>query len=132
VKKSTILALVGAVLLALGGCAIFSGIFPPTSVPDEVATLTYVYGGKAIHASLSAKDAKLIRSIFNNKLQYDDNPSCGFTEDVSIRFGDLVFCPACDGCPTIKLGNRFFGISWSERHTLEQVFEKYGGSFPCV
>lgn len=42
--------------------------------------------------------------------------------------------PACDGCGIIKvgLGFEYFDISDAERDSLDNIFAKYGATFPCV
>ena len=101
------------------------------TVPETNAVLTFKYGDCDVVVELSAEESETIRNIFNNKRSYQDNPSCGFTENVSVRFDDSVFCVARDNCSTIKYQGRYFSISDDERETINNIFEKRGGSFPC-
>ncbi len=131
-KKYVIVIISTVLILSLGGYLIFSAFAPKTNISAERASLTYIYNDKAISKSLSNEETEALKNLFNNKRLYSDNPSCGFTENVSICFDALVFCIACDDCPIVKLGNSFFKISKNDRETVDQIFEKYGGSFPCV
>ncbi len=101
------------------------------TVPETNAVLTFKYGDCDVVVELSAEESETVRSIFNNKRTYQDNTSGGFTENVSFRFNDLVFCIACDNCSTIEFQGRYFSISDDERETINLIFEKHGGFFPC-
>jgi len=117
---------------SLGENIVASIFGPKINITTTTANLIYVYDGKDINETLSSEESELLRKIFNNKTLYSDNPSCGFTEEVSIRFDDLAFCIACDDCPVVKLGEKVIKISIKDRKTIVQIFEKYGGKFPCV
>lgn len=130
-KKYVIIILLVLALL-LGGFLMFNIFATKTNISAENASLVFVYNGKEINSQLSNEESILLKNIFNNKRLYSDNPSCGFTENVSICFDDLVFCIACDDCAIIRLENKYFKISKSDRETVNQIFEKYGGAFPCV
>lgn len=132
VMKKYIIIVSVVLILLVGGGGMFGIFNPRTKIISTSACLTYVYNTQNINTLLSDKEGNLLKDIFNNKRLYSDNPSCGFTEDVSICFEDMVFCVACDGCPIVKLGNKYFKISTSDRKTIDQIFEKYGGAFPCV
>ncbi len=112
--------------------ALFVSCVKTITVPEANAVLSFKYNGNDIVVELSAEESETIRTIFNNKRPYQDNPSCGFTENVSIRFDDSVFCIACDNCSTIKFQGQFFSISDDERETINQIFEIHGGFFPCA
>ena len=130
--KKHVIILSTVLVLLLGGFLVFNIFVPKTNISTTTASLTYIYDGRDINTSLSNEEGELLKNIFNDKRLYSDDPSCGFTEDVSIRFEDMVFCIACDNCPIVKLGSKYFKISTTDRKTVEQIFEKYGGSFPCV
>ena len=101
-------------------------------IPDTKATLTFKYNGIDVSVTLSEEESDAVKNIFNNKHLYIDNPECAFTEDVSVRFGDMVFCIACDSCSVIKYQDKYFSISDSDRETINRIFENHGGFFPCV
>jgi hypothetical protein len=121
-----------ALAFLLGGLLVFNVLIPKTNISAENASLFYVYDDIEINEQLSLEESVLLKTMFNNKRLYPDNPSCGFTENVSIRFDDLVFCIACDGCEIIEFENKYFKISKSDRETVNRIFEKYGGLFPCI
>ena len=63
--------------------------------PAEVRFADSVY-------TLSSDDTKELRGIFAGKRLYRDNPSCGFDENASVKFGDSqTFCIAKDTCPIV-------------------------------
>jgi hypothetical protein len=132
IMKKYIIIISVILILLLGGYFMFNIFAPKINISSTSASLTYVYGSQNINTSLSTEEGELLKSIFNNKRLYSDNPSCGFTEEVSIRFENFVFCIACDDCPIVKFGNKYFKISTVDRKTIEKIFEKYGGSFPCI
>ena len=119
-------------LVLLFVCILIASCMKVNNIPDTNAVLVFKYSDKNIEVALSSDESKTIKGIFDQKRLYADNPSCGFSEDISIRFGDLVFCVACDGCATVRLNDRFFSVSDSDRAVIDQLFEKYGGFFPCV
>ena len=63
---------------------------------------------------------------------YNDEPSCGFDKNISIKFDNDYYCIACDSCGIVKFKDKYFNISNSERSKVEKIFKKYGGTFPCV
>ena len=131
-KKSIIILLIVNAILTTRGYFMINILFPKVRILDANARLTYIYSDKNIDISLSAEESERIKSMFNGKRTYSDNPSCGFTENISIRFNNLIFCIACDKCPIVKLGDKYFKISESDREIINRIFEKNGGSFPCI
>ncbi len=102
----------------------------------ETGNAVFVYGSSNISAVLTDKDLSYITNLFDGKWIYSDNPSCGFNEDVSIRFnnGAETFCIACDTCPIIywKEKDKYFHISEKECKKLHELLGRYGFKFPCV
>lgn len=131
-KKCIIISIIAIVILIIGGYFMLNILSPKVSILGTNARLTYIYSDKNIDISLSAEESETIKNMFNGKKTHSDNPSCGFTEDVSIRFDNLIFCIACDQCPIVKLEGKYFKISKADREVINLIFEKYGGSFPCV
>lgn len=124
-KKSLIILMLALVAIMFISCA------KAITVPDTNAVLTFKYGDIDVVVELTAEESETIRSIFNKERPHQDNPSCGFTENVSVRFDDSVFCVACDNCSIIEYQGQYFSISDNERETIVQIFEKHGGFFPC-
>lgn len=57
-----------------------------------------------VDAKMSAEDAETVKKMFEGKSAYFDSPSCGFSENASIRIGCNTYMPACDGDETVKHG----------------------------
>lgn len=122
--------MIGVLVLAV---AVLSIMFMNRiDISSSEATLVFIYDDKNITTNLDEEESVHITNMFNHKMLHNDHPSCGFTPDVSIRCGDLVFCIACDQCAIVQCGNQYFNISEKDREYINQLFEKYGGSFPCL
>lgn len=48
----------------------------------------FIHNTTYIHEELSDNDLETIKEIFDGQKLYNDNPSCGFSEDVSLVFDD--------------------------------------------
>ena len=99
------------------------------------AEVTYVYGEKDISQELTEEELQELKTIFNGKRFYRDNPSCGFSEDISIKLDDsITFCIARDTCPYIywQEGDRYIKLTEKEQQILYDILKKYGATFPCV
>lgn len=135
-------------LLAFLGTFIF---FNLTYIPPNLpATLVFIdsayedYPGRNVRVELTPAETKDVIKIFNRKFLYSDflfgdgvygwNDDIWYKENVSIRFGSMIFCPSCDKSPIIKFinKNKYFNISEDERQTIEKIFRKYGGRFPVL
>ena len=84
---------------------------------------------------LSDVDAETLKAIFNGKKLFREEPSCGFSEEISFRFGvSDTFCIARDTCPVIYLKEKgkYFEISEDEKTRLYNLLKPYGFFFPCV
>lgn len=99
------------------------------------AEVCFQYGDTDAINQLSDKEVGSIKTIFNGKKLYKDNPSCGFSEAVSIKFDDeQTFCIARDTCPIVywKEKNRYIRLTEDEKTQLYNLLEPYGFIFPCV
>ena len=98
------------------------------------AVLQYQYKGVEFTQELQSVDAEEIKSIINRKRIHKDNPSCGFSESISIHIGIRTFCVAQDSCGILQVGKekKYIYISDSERKKINEIFRKYGGTFPCI
>lgn len=130
--KKTIFVSIIVLILILAGLLIIYFLFPKVNISNEKATLNYNYNEKNISVELNQDESELVKRIFNGKRLYRDNPSCGFSKNISIRFGDSIFCVACDNCPIVKFDNKYFKISEIELQELHNIFKSRGGIFPCV
>lgn len=57
---------------------------------------------------------------------------CPFDENISITFGDQVFCIAYDDCPGVWIlgSDKYYSVSEQGRAYIVSLFEKYVGYFP--
>lgn len=104
---------------------------------DSIKTckVTFVHNCKEISADISYKEMEIIDCLFSGKILYADEPSCGFSEEVSIKInGSETFCVARDGCPIVywKEKDRYFRLDEGEKVQLHLLLESYGFLFPCV
>ena len=99
------------------------------------ADVCFQYGNTGATNHLSDKEIESVKTIFNGKKMYKDNPSCGFSEAISIKFNDeQTFCIARDTCPIVywKEKERYIRLSEDEKTQLYDLLEQYGFFFPCV
>ena len=133
--KKRILAVLVAVMMVL--CMLASCEKKTVEeLGSETVTVKFVYGDANIEKNLSADDIDFVRDIIEGKTPVKDNPSCAFTEKVSITFDDCdrQFQVACDDCPIlydVKEG-RYIHIEDTENAALRALLERYGFVFPCV
>ena len=103
----------------------------------EVLLLYYNSFDDNVTVTITDDDILILRQILNRR-PYRENTSCGFTTSVSITMTNgrkkIVFCPALDGCPLLRIGasSRYIRISDETNTELKSVLEKYGMIFPCV
>lgn len=101
----------------------------------QTGYLTFVVGDVNVHERVSDKELSQIKELFIGKSLFRDNPSCGFTADISIEFDDThTFCFANDGCPLVywKENNQYFRLTKDEQAQLYGILEQYGFFFPCI
>ena len=91
---------------------------------------------KDISDKLTSEEEETILSILNKKTLGRDNPSCGFDDDISIRFNndEEIFSIACDNCGIIywKNKDKYLSLTDSENETIRNILRKHGFIFPCV
>jgi len=100
--------------------------------------LEYHYSDKNIFVKIADEDdIQTLKKILKGK-PFWDNPSCGFTTDISITMTDgrkrIVFCPANDTCPLLRVNSseKYIRIAEEDKMRLYGVLEKYGMTFPYV
>ncbi len=101
----------------------------------KTAQVVFVYGNISTHEKITDEELLFLKKMFSGKIMYVDNPSCGFSEQISIVFDESqTFCIACDTCPVIywKEKDRYFRLATKEKDELYRFLEKYNCSFPCV
>ena len=91
---------------------------------------------KDISDKLTSEEEETILNILNKKTLGRDNPSCGFDDDISIRFNndEEIFSIACDNCGIIywKNKDKYLSLTDSENETIRNILRKHGFIFPCV
>lgn len=97
-------------------------------------SVKFVYGGKNVQEDLTDEHIMLIVRAFKNKRLSQQLPSCGFTEDVSIKIENKTFCIACDTCPMVYLleADGYFELDKQEYDQIRDILSEYGFIFPCI
>lgn len=85
-----------------------------------------IEGYDKVDTKLSSEDAETVRKMFEGKSWYFDSPSCGFSENASIKIGCNTYMPACDGDEIVKSGLMYFNLSDKENKELRRILKKYG------
>ena len=137
VKKIPKIKVILIITMAFTVMGIFTACSSETLEADSFTSgeATFIYGSNNSISKISKEDLETIKNIIGNKALYSDNPSCGFSTDVSLKFNDeKTFCIAMDGCPTLlyKEENKYLNLNEEEYEELVDILKKYGISFPCV
>lgn len=130
-KKAKLYLMISIAAFLIATIVLFIIPTPNVIFPGQV-TAGQIYDDKDINCQLSDDDSEKCKELFTGKWCYLDNPSCGFNDKVYIQIGINKFLPACDGCPIIKNGSKYFTLTEKERKTLDKILKKYGINFPCV
>ncbi len=134
-KKRLCIVLIVVFIVIVG--VVLSIVFLPKvnmSFANEGKAI-FKYESKDISDNISSDDFAEICRLFDGKKLYSDNPSCGFSDDVSIMInGTESFCFAKDTCPVVlwKNKNKYFNLSDDEYVKLTEILGKYGFVFPCL
>ena len=99
------------------------------------AEVNFVYGSNSVVETLTEQELETVRDILDGRRLHRDNPSCGFSEEISIKLNDeMTLCLARDGCPIIywKEKNLYITLTEEEQKQLEAVLSKYNVTFPCL
>ena len=99
------------------------------------ADVCFRYGNADVMHTMGEDEVELLKRIFDGKKMYSDDPSCGFSEDISVRFNnEQTFCIAQDTCPIVYLKekNKYIKLSENEKKQLYDLLEPYGFFFPYV
>ena len=124
------------ILAALCFAGIVTAVFPKADLTfaDE-GEAVFRYGERDAVQPISAEDLSRICDLLDGKRLYSDDPSCGFSDDVSVVMnGTERFCFACDSCPVVywKNKNKFIKLSEKENEELKGILALYGFEFPCL
>ena len=95
------------------------------------ARLHYHRYGTDIDIKLTKEETDLVRKIVKKREFIAASPSCGYDPGVSISFGLQYFCFATDSCNGLQYNIMFYDIPEEDARQIHEIFEKYGGHFPC-
>ena len=105
---------------------------------NSTVELSFYYGDSKVKTNLNKEESDTIISILNGK-RYENKMvtgelSCGFSSNASLKIESEIYQPACDGCNYVyvKSKDKYIYLKDSERDTINKIFEKHGGFFPCV
>ena len=105
-------------------------VFPVAEVNLCRARLHYHRYGTDIDVKLSKEETELIRKVVK-KCDFTAYSSCGYDIGVSVSFGLQYFCFATDSCNGLQYNIMFYDIPEEDAAQIHEIFEKYGGHFPC-
>ena len=139
-KKTNIwilLSLVGLIALS-----IFCVTRSTMEINSDFATetlLEFHYDDTSISVTITNEaDVLILKQILSGR-PFSNSSICPFSEDISITMTNgkksIMFCPANDGCPLLRIGNsgkKCIQISDENNTKLHEILEKYGMFFPCI
>ena len=101
----------------------------------ENAEVMFAYENIEVCEQVSEQELLMIQSVFDGKKYFRDNPSCGFSEKISLKINDeYTFGFARDACPILYWYERdvYIRLTEEEQEKLYDLVRKYGGFFPCI
>lgn len=134
-KKIVKLAFLVLVLCVLIFVGLFYYFHSTIRISDgSFGVAKFIYGDMKIERKISDKNLNRLIDVFEGKTLKIDSPSCGFTENVSVKIDNKTFCIACDTCGVIYLleEDKYFYLSDEENETIRKILESYGFEFPCI
>lgn len=127
-KKYVAFLLAIVLMFSLSSCGLVSRVRL-----DKDAEVTLIFDD--INVVLTDEEADRVFEIFNGAKKQSlfwGTPSCGFDENVALQIGMTRFKIACDTCGTALVGFASINISEKDIEYIHELFEKYGGHFPCI
>ncbi len=134
-KRIVKLLFVVFVLCALFLAGLFLYFHSTIRISDEsLGIAKFIYGDTKIETEISDENLNQLVDVFEGKILKIDSPSCGFTENVSVKIDDKTFCIACDTCGVIYLleEDKYFYLNDEENETIRKILEGYGFELPCI
>lgn len=83
-----------------------------------------------VSAELSDDDSEAVKNLLVGHWSYYDLPSCGFSDENYLQFGNAKFLLGMDTCGTIQTGGKFFVLSEGENQMLHAILKKYNVVWP--
>ena len=126
-KRNRLLCCFLPLVLLMGCCS-------HNKLDSNPAIIHYSYSGVEFHIELSEEETKEVKKILCWKIPVSDNPSCGFSPEISIELGDYTYAIARDSCGILMIVeiDKYIFISSNARERLEKIFTNHGAIFPCV
>ena len=120
-------------LLLLGGLLVLHAALsaPRTIIPAEASVrIQFQDHGKTQAWTLEREEAQKLISILQDRREYRENYSCGFSANLSIVIDGVEYDIASDGCPFLldTSTGLFFEIAKEEKQILAELLAKYGGA----
>ena len=107
-------------------------------ISTNKARLIYQKENMDINQELADDEFGTIKNILDWSVITDDNPMKKFSNDVAIRVGYNTFYIAVDGSPYIKIDflsdgpASYIKITDEQRRQIDEIFSKYGATFPVT
>ncbi len=137
ILKRFFLVIFLSVIVFVFFCLLTSHFYINTGSLNSIQ-ITYIYNDANIVTSVQNKDDIQTLKDICKGFQYTDNPSCGFSEDICIKFYNdnesIIFSPACDECSILRINNsnKYIKLNENQYKKFKAIVEKYGMKFPCV
>jgi len=133
-------AFVILILLSVGYLLLFHNVVR-SNFASEATLKFFTYSGAEFtqHEIIltEEEDIAKLRGILRGRA-WRDSPSCGFVDSVSITLSNedrsIMFSPALDGCPLIRVNgsDRYISISYEQRAVIDELFKRFDFTFPEV
>ena len=135
-KKAVIIIGISLCILIIGIIGVIKYYMGPTPVnvsKEAEAYVVFKYDDiKDIYEQLTVEETQQVTEILDGNVAYYDSPAHGFDDNIGFIIGNKRFSVACDGCPTIKYGDKFFLIDESQIEIIHRIMIRHGAFFPCV
>lgn len=127
---------ISCVLLVIVLSFVFYSCSKTHTRSGKPVTLTYQIYGNNICVTLPKEDVERVIAIMADKPYhsvFNGVPACGFDKNVSLKIGNRIYAIACDTCNMVMdwRTGRYFYIEKEEMAYIHELFERYGGEFPC-
>ena len=96
---------------------------------NSTVFIQFEIDGQIEYRQLDKDDTSQIIEILDDRFEYRENYSCGFSASSAIVIDGVSYYIASDGCPFLldTSSNLYFKISKENKHEISNIFAKYGG-----
>ena len=97
---------------------------------DQVS-VRFAYADSDVELTITDEDDIVALKKILRGRSFEDSPACGFSNRISVTMSNgkrgVVFCPANDSCPIVRVGDsdRYIYISEEQRGILDGILGKY-------